>query len=99
MTIASQLAVHIDEMLVFLKMTYDESLAKYAPGYLLREEILKTLFVQEKIKYVEFYCKVREGWTTKWTDEVHTMYHFNMYRHQWVAEAKKMAKKFRAVVG
>lgn len=98
-TIASQLAVHRDEMLVFLKMTYDESFAKYAPGYLLREEILKTLFAQEKIKQVEFYGKVREGWTTKWTDEVHTMYHYNIYRHRWVAEAKKMAKKLRAVVG
>jgi CelD/BcsL family acetyltransferase involved in cellulose biosynthesis len=93
--IASQLAVHRGEMLVFLKMAYDEAYAKYAPGYLLREEILKAVFAERTIKYVEFYGKVREGWTTKWTDEVRAMYHYNFYRHRWVAGARTLIKRLR----
>ena len=76
-------------------MAYDETYAKHSPGYLLREEILKSLFTEGTIKSVEFYGKVHEGWTTKWTDELRTMYHFNMYRHSWVAGAKAVVKRLR----
>jgi CelD/BcsL family acetyltransferase involved in cellulose biosynthesis len=95
-TIASQLCVRRGRMLVFLKMAYDEAHAKHSPGYLLREEILRSIFSEGTIKSVEFYGKVREGWTTKWTDELRAMYHFNMYRHSWVSGAKALVKRLRA---
>ena len=91
--VASQLCLQRGTMLIVLKMTYDEDFKDFSPGFWLRQEMLRSLFAEEKIKTVEAYGRVREGWTKKWTDEVRTMYHFNFYRYLWIANIRRFLKR------
>ena len=98
-TVASQLAIHRQDVLIFLKMAYDENCKQAAPGYLLRESILKEVFAEGGIRVVEFYGKVRDGWTLKWTDDLRGLYHLNCYRHAWLADARSLVKGVQSRLG
>jgi hypothetical protein len=91
-TVASQLGLERDGMLILLKMAFDENFKDFSPGFLIQRMIFKTLFSEGKINVVEFYGPVRDGWTTKWTDEIRRMYHVNFYRHGWVVVARRFLK-------
>jgi len=84
-TVASQLGLRRNGMLVLLKTAYDEASKEYSPGFLLQEEIFRSVFELGETTSIEFYGRVREGWTTKWTNELRMMYHANWYRHAWIA--------------
>lgn len=84
-TVASQLGLSRNGMLVLLKTAYDEASKEHSPGFLLQEEIFRSVFQRGETTAIEFYGRVREGWTTKWTNELRTMYHVNWYRHAWIA--------------
>lgn len=94
-TVASQLCLERDGMLASLKIAYDEAYRNYSPGFLLQEEIIRHLYSEGEVRVFEFYGRVREGWTTKWTDEIRPMYHVNFYRHRWVASARRLVKQSR----
>lgn len=91
--VASQLGLERNGMLILLKMAYEEKLGNFAPGFLIQQKILESVFSEKKIKAVEFYGRVREGWTTKWTDEFRSMYHVNFYRHEWVPAMRRSLKR------
>jgi hypothetical protein len=98
--IASQICLERDGILISLKIGYDENFKKFSPGFLLQYEIFKKIFSEKKIRVIEFYGRVREGWTMKWTDEIRSMYHINFYRYSWVAPARRALKYgMRTVAG
>lgn len=92
-TVASQLCLERGGMLVSLKIAYDEAYRNHSPGFLLQEEIIRHLYSEGKVRAFEFYGRVREGWTTKWTREIRPMYHVNFHRHRWVASARRLVKQ------
>jgi hypothetical protein len=99
-TVASNLCIERDRMMIILKTSYSEDFKTFSPGFLIKQEIIRNLFLENKINVIEFYGRVREGWTTKWTDEIRSMYHINFYRYSWVATARRALKYgMRTVAG
>ncbi len=92
-TVASQLGIQRDGMLILLKMAYDETYRAYSPGFILQEEMFRAIFSNGLVKSIEFYGRVREGWTLKWTDEVREMYHLAFYRFGALPLLKSVAKR------
>ncbi|UVW28885.1 GNAT family N-acetyltransferase [Massilia sp. H6] len=77
---ATDLCIEGADCIVVLKTTYDERVAgSLSPTLLMREEETRELFDQGRFKRIEFYGKVME-WHLRWTDEVRTLYHLNIYR-------------------
>ena len=97
-TVASQLGIERNGMLVLLKMAYDETFKEFSPGFLLQREIIRSNFSQSTVKVIEFYGRVRDGWTSKWTDEIRTMYHLNFYRYDLVSVASGLVKSCNRVL-
>jgi hypothetical protein len=92
-TVASDLCLERDGTLVILKTAYDESVQGLSLGLLLHQEIFQSVFDEGKIRVIEFYGQLRD-WHTKWTNEFRTMYHVNVYRHQWVPIMRRFLKKY-----
>jgi hypothetical protein len=90
-TIASDLCLERNGVLIILKTTYDESLKGLSPGLLMHQGIFEQLYRDGRIKVIEFYGRLRD-WHTKWTDEIREMHHLNVYRHEWVAKARQLIK-------
>jgi hypothetical protein len=82
-----------DGMMVVLKTTYDEELNDFSPAFLMREEILKSLFGKAGMRVVEFYGRVME-WHTKWSEEIRTLYHINCFRYHWVVSLRNFSRRF-----
>ena len=84
--VAMDLCISQGDCIVVLKTTYDESVPKtFSPALLMREEAVRALFDASPasgLARIEFYGKVME-WHTRWTEEVRTLYHVNLYR--WTA--------------
>jgi CelD/BcsL family acetyltransferase involved in cellulose biosynthesis len=77
---AMDLCIEDDGTLIILKTSYDESLASsLSPTQLMREEAMRRLFEEGRIRRIEFYGRVM-GWHLRWTEQVRTMYHVNYYR-------------------
>ena len=79
-------------MLILLKTAYDESVREMSPGFLLQAEMFKALFTERNTKRIEFYGRVREGWTKKWTNETRGMFHLNVYRYSSMSWARRLLK-------
>jgi hypothetical protein len=97
-TVAGQLCLERNGMMIFLKTAYDEHFRRDAPGYLLRQEILRTLFQEERVHVVEFYGRARDGWTTKWTSELREMFHINLFRFPWLIPVGRAVRGLAARV-
>lgn len=89
---ASQLCVHRDGMLVSLKIAYDEGLRRDAPGYLLQAKIIELLHSRPPIRSIEFYGRATDGWTLKWTGDLRTIFHVNVYRSEFVQTSIRLAR-------
>jgi hypothetical protein len=94
---AMDLCISQGDCIVVLKTTYDESIPKtFSPALLMREEAVRALFNGGGTGRIEFYGKVME-WHTRWTDEVRTLYHVNLYRWPALRRLHALAQKRRAV--
>lgn len=91
--LASQLCVQRGGMSVSLKMAYDESRRADAPGYLLQAMIIEHLHSGQHTETIEFYGRATEGWTLKWTEDLRTLYHLDIYRSRWVQQGLHLARK------
>lgn len=83
--------------LVVLKTTYDESIQSVSPAFLLREEELRQLHAEGKIKRLEYFGRLME-WHTKWTDQKRMLYHLTVYRWpaiKTLAEARRRKAEVR----
>jgi hypothetical protein len=95
--VAMDLCIHQGDCIVVLKTTYDESVSKtFSPALLMREEAVRALFDHGGTARIEFYGKVME-WHTRWTEEVRTLYHVNLYRWAALRRLHALAQKRRAV--
>jgi CelD/BcsL family acetyltransferase involved in cellulose biosynthesis len=90
---ASDLCLKHNGMIVILKTAYDEELNDFSPAFLMREESMKELCAEKGMRLIEYYGRVME-WHMRWTDEVRTLYHLTCYRHPWVKQLRKIAKRF-----
>lgn len=101
--VAMDLCIEGHGCIIVLKTTYDESVpASLSPTLLMREECVQQLFDEQRFARLEFYGKVME-WHTRWTEEIRTMYHVNLYRwpgllplHNLVRNRHTLAAQLRA---
>lgn len=91
---ASDLCLCRDGMMIVLKTAYDEEFETFSPALLMREEIMKRIYAEQKVHTVEFYGKALD-WHTKWTDAFRTMYHVKYSRHRWIPLARRLVQRFR----
>jgi len=78
--VATDLCIEGNGCIIVLKTTYDESVpSSLSPTLLMREECVQQLFNDQRFARLEFYGKVMD-WHTRWTEEIRTMYHVNLYR-------------------
>lgn len=89
--IASDLCLERDGMMVILKTAYDAGVEGLSPGLLLHQEVFEHCFATRRVRFVEFYGRVRE-WHTKWTQDFRRMYHVNFYRARWTARLRSIAR-------
>jgi len=95
--VAMDLCIRQGNCIVVLKTTYDESVPKtFSPALLMREEAVRALFDAGATARIEFYGKVME-WHTRWTEEVRTLYHVNLYRWAALRRLHALARRRRAV--
>jgi len=96
--VAMDLCISQGDCIVVLKTTYDESVPKaFSPALLMREEAVRALFEATPAPArIEFYGKVME-WHTRWTDEVRTLYHVNLYRWAVLRRLHVLVQRRRAV--
>lgn len=92
--IATDLCVVRREMFVLLKNTYDEDWSAYAPGLLLREDIVRGLYAEGLVRNYEFYGPLMD-YQLRWTQDIRTLCHVTCFRHPWVRTARDFAKGIR----
>ena len=80
---ASQLAIFNDRMKINLKITYDESLAAYAPGRLLNYLLLKREFDHNRFPVIEYYTNASRELLSGATEQ-RTINHVSVYRYSWL---------------
>ncbi len=84
--IAIDLCVEDAKQLIVLKTAYDETDARgLSPAMLMRQDALQAIFAEALPRRVEFYGKAMD-WHRRWTDDVRTLFHINVYR--WPALAR-----------
>lgn len=92
--IATDLCVVRGDMFVLLKNTYDEAWSAYAPGVLLREDVLRGLCDEGRVRNYEFYGPLMD-YQLRWTSDIRTLYHVTCFRRPWVRTARDLAKGIR----
>lgn len=90
--VAVDLCVEQGDVQVVLKTTYDESIKNLSPAFLMRQDELRALWPEGRIRRVEFYGRVME-WHTRWTDKSRTLYHVNLFRWPFVAKLRDWLRK------
>lgn len=91
-TVAMNLGLLRDGVLVVLKTTYDESIKLFSPASLLREEELQDFFADGRVRRIEYYGSVMD-WHSKLTDDKRGLHHLTHYRWPFL---KKLAESRRA---
>ena len=90
-TVAMQLAIRSDEMLVLLKSTYDERYANYSPGKQLKFLLLREEFRCKKSRQIEYYTDA-DAETIAWATDERTICHHMVFRNQLVKKAYEGAR-------
>jgi len=75
---ASLLTVQQNGMLVVLKTTYDESLAKFSPGRIIDYLSLQSQFSDQKIRVIENYTNASEN-EIRWVTDTRSIVNLNFY--------------------
>ena len=79
--VSSELCITGGDEIIILKTTYDETIKTSSPTMLMRKEVFEMIFSEAGLSSIEFYGSVMD-WHTKWTDDIRTMYHTNIYRYR-----------------
>jgi len=77
---ASRLIVGSEVQKVVLKTTYDETLAKYAPGRILLKRLLARMFEQFPERHIEFYTNATRD-QLAWATSSRPIRHVRRFRH------------------
>lgn len=92
--VATDLCLQRAGMLIVLKTTYDESLNHISAALLMREDIVRQLYLEHECRVIEFFGPAKE-WHTKWTGDFRPMYHINCHRNAMVSGIRKMIRSVR----
>jgi CelD/BcsL family acetyltransferase involved in cellulose biosynthesis len=77
---ASRLVAQGPNMAVMLKTTYDESLARYAPGRILLKRVITDLFERFPGQRAEFYTNATRN-QIAWASSLRPIRHVRLFRH------------------
>lgn len=94
-TVAANLSVERNGILIVLKITYDETIAGLSPGNLLEQEMLKVLFAERRVNVEEYYGPFTD-WQSRWTNEVRTLFHVNFWRAASLARVRRALRTLSA---
>lgn len=94
---ATRVTIASDRMLVLLKTTYDVSLAKYSPGWVMLYELLKREFREKRFDAIEFYTNATPLMLS-WATDVRTIEHVTVYRAPWCKRAVAFGKRGRSIM-
>jgi hypothetical protein len=90
--VATDLCLTRGDMLINMRTTYDEEWKVYAPGVLLREDIVRSLYAEGRVRNYEFYGPLME-YQLRWTRDIRTLYHLTCFRHSWVRDVRQFVKR------
>lgn len=91
---ASRLIVNRGGVLVMLKTTYNEELARYAPGRLLLKEVIAHLFASHPGQRIEFYTDATTD-QLAWATGQRWIQHATLQRHGWLSSAFEIVRALR----
>jgi CelD/BcsL family acetyltransferase involved in cellulose biosynthesis len=91
---ASRLALCDGGMLVMLKTSYDEKLARYAPGRLLLRAAIEDAFGNHAGGAIEFYTDANAD-QLEWASQSRWIEHRTLYRNRWANVAVQAFKVLR----
>jgi hypothetical protein len=92
--VATDICLERGETMILLKTAYDEDWSVYSPAFLLREDAVREIYSDDRVRNYEFYGPLME-YQLRWTQNVRTLYHLTCFRHQWVRSARKFAKEMQ----
>lgn len=88
---ASRLFIGNEHMLVSLKISYDEALARYAPGWLLLEGLLRQQLTEYPDRAIEFYASASRE-QTEWATDRHVIQNVHVFRNDLFISFFTLAK-------
>tara|TARA_R110002072_G_scaffold192009_1_gene348685 strand:- start:672 stop:1685 length:1014 start_codon:yes stop_codon:yes gene_type:complete len=92
--VASDLCLLRNKVLYILKTTYVETVKSTSPAHIMRFDYYQDTVDRGALNRVEFYGPLKE-WHKKWTNDIRTMFHTNIYRNQFINWARKISKLMR----
>jgi hypothetical protein len=90
--VATDMCLTRGDMFIVLRTTYDEDWKVYAPGVLLREDIVRSLYAEGRVQDYEFYGPLMD-YQLRWTQDTRTLYHLTCFRHPWVRGVRQLVKR------
>ncbi len=94
---ASRLVISNDQMIVILKTTYDEKLARYSPGWILLHLLIEDHMRNSPSKIIEFYTNASPE-QKEWSTFDCTIQNFQIFRNEYVAAAFQGLKAVRRIL-
>lgn len=91
---ASRLLIGNERILVSLKISYDEALARYAPGWLLLEGMLRQQLTDNPERVIEFYTSASRE-QTEWSTARQVIQNIQMFRSDVAGTFFSLAKALR----
>lgn len=92
---SSRLVIGNDHMVIFLKTTYDESLARFAPGRILLHRVIQEQFIHHPGKTIEFYTNATRD-QAEWSSFPCTVQDIEVFRSHAVAASFAVLKAIRS---
>lgn len=93
--VASRLFIRNQMMRIALKTTYDESMAAFAPGRLLLQEVIQDAFAKTSPGSIEFYTNVNRD-QAEWASLLRPVPHHQLFRNDLIAGLFSLLKSVRA---
>lgn len=90
-TAASRMLIGNEQMLVSLKINYDEALARFAPGWLLLQGMLRRQLVDHPDRTIEFYTKASRE-QSEWATDRYVIQDIHMFRDDTAMALFTLAK-------
>lgn len=94
---SSRLVISNAQMVVFLKTTYDESLAHFAPGRILLLNVIQDQFEAPAGKSIEFYTNATRD-QAEWATFGENIQNIQIFRNEPFAVAFSLLKTFRRIL-
>jgi CelD/BcsL family acetyltransferase involved in cellulose biosynthesis len=88
---ASRLVIASDHIFIILKTTYDEELARFAPGQILLHQVIKDQLECQAEKIIEFYTNATPE-QMNWSTFTCTIQNIQLFRNESVAAIFSMLK-------